>query len=297
MIKNLNILAEKLKGIKIGDEDFTPEVFTAALTAEDKEVELKLPEGNFITDAELETYKSKVGNGSMKDGVIAGAEQLSKALKKATGLDFEGKIVRDGTDNVDFDGTAKIVAKHLKDKLAEELKLPSDKKVNELQESLNRLQSTYEQEQQQWKQTDEQWKQKFEGLRVDTAIMSKAQGIKDAQLVLHPKHVVAALRSDGYGLEITETGEEVLVKNGAHVKDKMENNIKFDDFFTDYLKNNNFVQMPNGRGGANEPGGASNPQGFKTINDVYKYMETNNIDPIKAEGIKLLEDFAASKDK
>ena len=154
MIKNIGVLAEKLKGIKVGGEDFTPESFKKAFESDD-EIEIGVPEGDFLTDEQITELKSNVVDGSMRDGIISGAEQLSKAIKRTAGLDFDGKMITlDSTSGVNFNATASDIGRELTLKLTSDLKIPQDKKVQELTTSLDHLRGTYETEKADWEQKD-----------------------------------------------------------------------------------------------------------------------------------------------
>ena len=48
-----------------------------------------------------------------------------------------------------------------------------------------------------------------------------------------------------------------------------------------------------GRGGGDE--GGKSPGTFKSMSDVFSYMEKNNIDPTSQVGLKMQDDFDAKK--
>ena len=291
MIKNIEVLAEKLKGIKVGGEDFTPDIFKTAFES-DKEVDLVVPEGSFLTDSEIATLKTNVSNGSMRDGVISGAEQAVKAIKKTIGLDFEGKIVKDAGGSVNFEATAKQLSGKLTDKVSDDLKLPQDKKVKELQGSLETLQNTYEKDKIGWDTEKQDWQNKLNGIKIDSLISTYAQGVDGHK----PSHLVAAFKTDGYSVQFEE-GVPIPVLHDKTMKDKLEKTLVFEDVFNDWKKKNNYVADGGGRGGGNETGGGGSSSKYESMNDVYKHMEKNNITPISEEGIKLLADFKASQEK
>lgn len=293
MIKNIEVLAEKLKGIKVGGEDFTPDVFKTAFES-DKEVDLVVPEGSFLSDNQIEELKQNIVTGSMRDGVISGAEQLSKAIKRSTGLDFEGKnIIQDRDSGVNFDASAKDIGKLLAEKISTDLKLPQDKKVRELESSLENLQNTVEKNTSDWDTEKQEWQSKLSGFKIDNFISTHAQGVDGHK----PAHLVAAFLTDGFSVRFEEGGP-IPTLHDKPMKDNLEKLLNFEDVFNDWKKKNNFVSDGKGRGGGNEPvvtvGGSSK---FESMNDVYKHMEKNNISPVTDEGIKLIADFKASQKK
>ncbi len=290
MIKNIAVLADMLKGIKVGGEDFTPDSFKKAFE-DDKEIDLTLPKGSFLNDTEIEELKTNVGTGSMRDGVISGSEQTVKAIKKATGLDFEGKIVKNTAGAVDFDATAKLLTGKLTEKVSTDLKLPQDKKVQELTVSLETLRNTFETEKGEWETKDQAHQSKLGVMAKDNFINTHAQGVEGHK----PAHLVAAFQADGYSVQF-DNGVAIPTLNGAIMKDKMVKPLKFDDVFNDWKIANKYGEASGGRGGGNESGGVGGSKKFETQGDVYKHMKDNDILPHSEAGIKLISDFNASQE-
>jgi hypothetical protein len=84
----------------------------------------------------------------------------------------------------------------------------------------------------------------------------------------------------------------VVKKQGKVLKDNLEKPLNHQDVFNDFLKENNWLNI-DGRGGGNGHGQMSGE--FKTINDVFKHLEKNNIDPGSSEGKRLIDKFNQSQ--
>ncbi len=271
MIKNFEILADRLKGVKIGDKEITADLLKDVLSKDDP-FELVATQMHVMDEAELTGLKSRMKKEGYEEGRVPHVEMLIKELKQEQGLDFEGKDPK------------KFVSELVK-KIEREKGIEPNKKIQELTESLTKLQELVQAKDNEVKG----WEGKYTGLQKETManelIMSKLpQNIKGVT----PKHFTTLLKADGYSVDI-ENGEPVVSLHGKVLKDKMEKALPVDSVLLDYAKQNQWIDAE-GRGGSGGGGGAGE---FKTMSDVFKHMETNKIDPMSTQGIKLQEDFQA----
>jgi len=261
MIKNLDELAKFVKG--------GADVLQKAITSED-EMSLEFIDGRFVTDGDLETMKSTVRNEGKTEGQTIGYDFAMKDLKKDFGLEIEGK-------------DRKVIAEAIKSNILADANKKPDAKIQELNTSLENLRNTYSAEKQVWEQTETQYK----GRLKDISVMSELQkNIPDVQGL--NKNQFATLIKSEFEFDFDENNVLIAKKNGQPIKDSMEKVIPVNNILTDYATQNGWFKS-NGRGGGNEQGGNSGE--FKTINDVYKHMEANNIQPDSPEGEKLIENF------
>ena len=260
MIENLSELAKFVKG----GED----VLQKAINSEDN-VSLEFVDGRFVTDSELDSLKENVKKDAKKEGQTIGYDFAMKDLKSDFGLELEGK------------DRSKIVEAIKSGILAEANKKP-DAKIAELNQSLENLRGEYERTVKDKDGEINTYKTKLK----DISIMSELQrnipeinGIKN-------NHFATLVKTE-YDFDFDESGQMVVKKNGNTLKDKMEKPIPVKDVLTDFATQNGWTST-SGRGGGNQTGGSSE---FKSLHDVYKHMEQNNIDPMSKAGQELVNDF------
>ena len=127
MIKNINALADRLKGVKVGEEELTPEKLLTIIKDE-KEIELTIAPVHLLGETELTELKTTVKKDGYNEGSKAGSEMFAKELKKAFGLngdEYPGKDIE----------TVKTI---LNNKVLADAKIEPEKKVKELTESLTK---------------------------------------------------------------------------------------------------------------------------------------------------------------
>ena len=260
MIENLNELAKFVKG--------GADVLQKAIESEEK-VSLEFNEGRFVTDEDLTQMKSTVRNEGKTEGQTIGYDFAMKDLKKDYGLDIEGK-------------DRKMIVEAINAKILAEANKKPDAKIAELTTSLENLRNTYSTEKEAWNQAESSYKGKLK----DISIMSELQKNIPEVKGLSGNQFLTLVKTE-FGFDFDDNGNLFATKNGQQVKDTMEKPIPVKSILTDYATQNGWFSV-NGRGGGNESGGNSE---FKTINDVYKHLETNNINPMSPEGEKLLNEF------
>lgn len=261
MIANIEELAKFVKG--------GSEVLNKALTTED-EISLELVDGNFVSDQQLEELKKATFNEGKKEGNTIGYDFAMKDLKKDFNIELEGK------------DRAKIV-QAINEKIMADAKIEPNKQVTELKTSLENLQKQYE--------NDINSKTSELDHLSKTLTDYKING----DLVKHlPEGLNGIDRNDFLTLAKTnasfdyEDGTLVVKKGDKILRDKMEKPIAPKDYLTEFATSKNWINS-DGRGGADDNKGTQS--GFKTTNDVYKHMYENNINPLSAEGEKLLAEF------
>ena len=261
MIQNLDDLAKFVKG--------GADVLQNAIKS-DEEVSLEFIEGSFVSDTDLNLMKETRFTDGKKEGNKIGYDHGIKDFKKEFGLEIEGK-------------DRKVIADAIRNQIITDAKIEPDKKVNELNTSLANLQSQYE--------TD---------LGVKTneveSLSNKLREYKvNGDLAKHlPEGLTGIDANDFMTLAKTsasfEYDDDVLVvkKNGAIQRDKMEKPITPKDYLTSFATNKKWMGTE-GREGGDQNGNGSGT--FKNMNEVYKHMETNNINPTSPAGQKLVTDF------
>lgn len=274
MIKNFNLLADRLKGVKVGGEDITPEKLLALLKDDKAESELTIPKVNMIVDEELETLKESVKKTGYEEGKQAGSEMFAKELKKKFGIEKDGKSLD-------------TVFGYIHEKVLADAKIEPDKKIKDLSESLERLQKQAETDKGSYETKINELTQTITQRDIDFFVQStmpQLTGIK-------PNQALALYKLDRQ-LSKDDNGNIVILKGGQVLKDKMEKPIEFTSDFSEWAKENGWMGNA-GRGGGNDPGGHG--KSFKSMDEVFKYMETNKIDPDSETGRKLRDDFNKSK--
>jgi len=266
MIKNINELAKFVKG--------GAEVLQKAMSS-DEEMSLEFVDGRFVTDEDLEGLKEKVKTEAKTEGQTIGYDFAMKDLKKDFGLEIEGK-------------DREKIAKAVKEKIMADAKIEPSKKINELESSISNLREKYETDKNQWEAETGKYKNKLK----DISIMSELQKNTPETKGLKPNQFAVLARSE-FDFDFDDNGGLVAKKNGEVLRDKMERPLPVKDILTDFATQNGWYGSE-GRGGGNE--GGSGKSEFKSMNDVFKYMEENKVDPMSQEGVKLQEEFKNSKD-
>lgn len=268
MIKNFDVLADRLKGIKFNDEEISPSKLQELL-ADEKEVELIVEQGSFMTDTDLDAFKERIGRESAKTGAKTIIEMEVKRFRNDMGLEFEGKTIENLINAV-------------KENTLKEAKVPADNRIKELQSSLEKVQG--------------QWKQEIADK--DKIIAEKDRFIKSSNIDndlfasmpkelkgITQKQAVTLFKSE-YELDYVEN-EKVVKQNGVVLKDKFEKPIPYTDVINEFVAKNNWLNGE-GRGGDSDKKFKS---GFKDKNEMFKYMEDNNIDIESPQGQQIIEKF------
>lgn len=267
MINNLDALTDRLSGITLEGEEITPAKLVE-LVNDEKEVSLEVSEAVILNDDGLNDLKGRVKQEGYNEGIVAGEQMATKKVKKHFGLEVEGR---------DFDK----IADSIKDHLVKEAKQPSDKKVQQLSESLEALQKTYEAERGQWEQSKSELENKFIQQKKDAFLSSNLPEVAG----MKKNHLLALVKADGIDVDFNEEGEAVPVRNGAPVLDKLQKSVNFEAVIKDWVAESGFSQGIAGR--KQEP---TQPTGrFESASDVFKYAEKEGISPDSSEFDELMQ--------
>jgi len=274
MIKNIENLADRLKGVQVNGEDLTPEKFID-LIGTDEEHELSVNEAHILNDDELKQAKSN----SHREGIIFGTEKLVKSFRNVNELEFEGKIKYDNDGNVDFEKLAEHISNPLSERIKQSNTKPNEQ-LQEWQEKYNTIKSTYEQEKDNWENEKQNLSNNLKQVEIDTTLNSaipELNGIK--------KQHAAMLFKSEYDVDLRD-GQTIVKKGNEVVKDKLGNPLPLNDVINSFATENGWLKTP-GRGEGNEGG---NPFTFNSMQEAMNYLRKNNIDPTSDEGLKIIEE-------
>lgn len=269
MIKNFDKLAERLAGIKINGKDITQESLKEAF---EKETELEITPVHIFSDAQLTELKENTKREGYGEGKIAGSEMYAKDLKKLAGIE--------GTEGKTHD----VVFKNISAKLAADLNIEPNKKAKELTDSLEQLQKRYNDDLAKKDSEIKSMNDRILNEEINQQVKSVLSGVK----AIKPEYAVLIARQK-YGFEFDESKNLLITEKGKVIKDKMEKPRPYNEVLSEFAISEKWMET-DGRGGDNSNGGQS---GFKTKNELFKYMEDKKIDPVSKEGIHLLDDFEA----
>jgi len=265
MIKNIDELAKFVKG--------GADVLQKAIESKD-EMSIEFVEGSFVSNDELETLKTTVRAEGKKEGHSIGYDFAIKDFKSEFGIEVEGK-------------DRKVIASEIQKKIINDAKIEPNKKIDELSTSLSKLQKQYETDLLAKDNEVKQYQSKVKDIKISTDLqMSMPEGLN----IIKPDQFALLARST-YEFDYDENGQLVAKKGGNILKDKLEKPLPVREILTDFATQNNWLNA-SGRGAGNQNNGSSD---FKTINDVFKHMETNKIDPASPDGEKLIEKFKSSQ--
>ena len=277
MIKNFESLADRLTGIKLNGEEITPEKFLEAMKS-DEEHEIEVSQALIMNDEKLTELKETVKKQGYEEGKTAGSEMTIKDLKKKFGIEAEGKSVDS-------------FYKHATEKILTDAGKETEPKIKELQTSLEKLQNQYQTDISERETQIGSLKNKIKDTQTTGMLMQsmpQLNGVKPNQ--------AATLFKMEYELDYDENNNPIVKKNGAVLKNKMEQPIPYNEVLTDFLTQNNWLAQQGGRGGGSTTTTGGGSSQFKTINDVFRHMEKNKIDITSSEGEKLIKEFEASQE-
>jgi len=260
MIENLNELAKFVKG--------GADVLQKAIESEEK-TSLEFIDGSFVSDTELDTLKESRFNDGKKEGNKIGYDHGIKDFKKEFGLEVEGK-------------DRKVIADAIRNQIITDAKIEPDKKVNELTTSLTNLQTQYETDLGLKTKENDDLSNKLRDYRINGDLTNHIpEGLNgiDVNDFMTVAKATAKFEYDD-NILVVKKGDTIL-------KDKMEKPISPKDYLTELATNKKWLQS-DGRGGDDDTGSSGT---FKNLNEVFKHMEDNKIDPLSANGKKLVDEF------
>lgn len=264
-IKNLDELAKFVKG--------GADVLQKALTT-DEEVHVELMDGSFVSDEQLETLKNDVIESRKPILQGVGYDFAMKDIKKDFEIEIEGK-------------DRKKIVEAIKNKIISDAKIEPDKKVNELNQSLENLRKQYAIDLEAKDSELNKYKNHLTEIRTNEDLLKHVpeglNGIDKEDFITLAKTKAAFTYDEG----------KLVVKQGDTIlKDKYEKPIEPKDFLTQLASQKNWIKT-DGRGGGDDKGNGGNQ--FKSLSDVYRYMEQNGISPTSLDGRKMIDDFTTKK--
>jgi hypothetical protein len=268
-IKNLNKLADRLKGVKVDGQELTAEKLQEIMTSED-EVEIETDPVHVFTDDEKQTLENNMKKDGYNEGKTAGSEMTIKEIKQMEGLDFEGK-------------TADKLVENLRAKIQSDAQKKPNEQVEEWKQSYNQLKKTYETE----KQALNQQLQSLQSEKKDIEITEKLkQGFGKLNNI--DAGDAALIAKNTYNFDFDDNGN-VIVKNGNQT---LKNNVgeprDYREVLTELAQYKNWLEK-DGRGGGNSTGGGNGS--FKTKQDLFRYMEKEGIEPDSQQGQEMITKF------
>ena len=139
MIKNAELLTERLKGVKVGDKELSLDLLKDILSKEDP-IEIQAAPVHIFDDSGLQSFKERIVKEGKTpvyiEGKEAGAEMLLKAIKNVTGTELITQAKKNDKGEIDFESTAKIV----NDAMEKAKGIEPNNKIKELTISLENLQ-------------------------------------------------------------------------------------------------------------------------------------------------------------
>lgn len=239
-------IAQIAKFLKIKETDLQTAI------ADEKEVDLTLPEISTFTTDELATRDKNQKSQGYNEGKTTGVEMLIKEQKEKHGLEFEGKDVDKLIDSI-------------KTKTLTDAKLSPDKKVEELNKALETVQSN------------------LIVLQTEKSELEnklKTQSLNSSILSVFPANRIATLKDDESLLLlqreytfVEEDGKLVAKKGNEIVRDKTtQAPLEVKDVIADYFKTRNWLSEEDpgntdktGRGGNN-----GKPVVYLKLSDIEK---------------------------
>lgn len=247
----------------------SPAELKRAISTEAEETLAFDTEGEFITNAELETIKTNAGKQNYIDGKKAGEEMFGKELKKLTGLDIEGK-------------NAEKVISAIKAHALEEAKIEPTKQIDELKADKEKLQKNLKEAEEKLAAETENFSKKLTGIEIEALIKGSlpdklANGLTKEQLY-------KLYKSER---EFTKTDEGIALIDPATkqvIKDKKLNAISITEDLKSFVSQ--FGEVDNlGRGAGDGQGKKNNIESFTKRTEVEAYFEKNETPLSERAGI------------
>lgn len=237
-------------------------ILTEELKKED-DIKLELPKLNAFTEAELATRDANIKKGGYDEGVTVGFDKSAKKLKEVAGVEVEGLDITK-------------IAEAIVSKTNADAKIEPNTKIEELTKSISKLQGTVATLQNE----KETIANNFEGFKTESQLLSE---IPKNKAGLSNKTILSEMKESGY--DFTKDG---VTKNGELLKDNLQNPIKRQDVFTQFLTEKNWLEVDkDGRGGGDEFGSGKTST-IKSMDDYQNYCKTASIDPLSEDGKAVL---------
>lgn len=242
------------------------EALTKALESESDTFEF--PSLIIRTSEEDETFKTNLLDNAKKEQLKAGMEIQIKNLKKATGLEYDGKKPED------------FIEKY-KNQILEEAKIEPNKKISELETSNSNLRKQLTEKDTKISDLESSFAQRELKLKAQSYIPTLAESVGLSQ-------------SEAVGLFFNshEVKDGQVYRNNELLKDKLEKPITLETAVANFVAERKWTEkQPSGRGGG--AGGGTGGQGDKlTLNDYEEALKEKGLSPGSVEANALLQDMA-----
>lgn len=209
----------------------------AAAIADEKEVDIAIPEAELYTAEQLTTLKAN----ERKSAGAAAVEIAVKDFKAKAGLEFTGKTL---------DGLATAIS----EKALADAKIEPEKKVKELQDKLATVQATATEFETKLKAKDDE----IASVKLHGELVKAVPG----GTLLEPDEIITLMKAKGYEFK-QEDGKMVVYKDGEPQRDKLANALPVADVVKTFATEKKLIgegdpDTKGGRGGAGKPaaGGA-----------------------------------------
>ena len=265
------MIQNELKSFLTDTLGINTEALLKAMTS-DEEVKVEFKSGTLLDDVALNGLKETVKKSGYEDGKVTGVEMEAKRIKEKFGIDVEGK---------NFDTILETFGKQT----LTNAKIEPDKKVKELSTSLENLQKQYQNDLGLKDNEIKNLSSEIGNYKINGEL---SRHLPDGLTGIKPNQF-ATLAKTEYGFDY-EDGNFVAKRGDSILKDNIEKPLPVKDVLTTFAIQNGWIAS-NGRGDGDNNGSQS---GFKTIEDVYKHMEQNKINPLSGDADKLIADFQNS---
>ena len=233
----------------------------------------KTDEHVVYTKEEHETFKKNHGNEEHKSGRLKSAEMLMKAIKEKAGIEYEGKVVKNGTDNVDFEKTAETFISNLTPEIEKKVGIEPNKKLQETQDDLKAVKESYSTLEIEFNQYKEDVSRKETRSKKDNTILSAMPS--EGLIVGKDIALIALKNKSGLDVDFSEEGKTLTTINGEVQKDdKLKEPEELKNVIVTELQSLNLIKKANGGAGEEDDTGESSSNYEKFV----KEMKANGIE-------------------
>jgi len=255
----------------ISEENASFETPKIKVYSEDEHSKLKIFTPELFTATE-----ARIQQEGFEKGKVTGSEMRMKDVRNTMGIEVDGYK----------DNTTLVSA--YKAHVLKEAKLEPDEKTKGLLTDVDKLRGTIETNEKSYNEKELGYKNQILSMKSDTLLSSL---FKDSDGLIS-SHKVAIFKAEGYGVKYDENNTPIPTKNGVELKNETTREIRNLSDVSNEFEVLNKWNVESGR----DEGDTSGPNAFKTMNEVFDYMEEKGINPESPEGGKLQDDFNNKKD-
>lgn len=242
------------------------EELTKALESESDTFDF--PQLHIRSTEEEETFKSNLLENAKSEQIKAGMEIQIKNLKKATGIEFEGK------------DPEKFISEYKK-QILDEAKIEPNKKISELETSLGKLREQLSVKDSKISDLESSFSKRETELEAQSYIPQLSESIgltqKEATSLFFNNHEV----KDGQ-----------VYRNGELLKDNLEKPLTLKDAVSNFVSERKWTEIqPSGRGGGAGTGSGGTGD-KKTLEDYENTLKEKGLSKGSVEANALLKEMA-----